>query len=58
VIRKRLEAYEQQTRPVLEYYLAVGRQVVAVDASNDPPPRIFQKIRYAMDLDDCTKDSR
>jgi adenylate kinase len=49
VIRKRLEAYEQQTRPVLEYYQAAGRQVVAVDASNDPPPRVFQKICQAME---------
>jgi adenylate kinase len=48
VIRKRLEAYEQQTRPVLEYYQAAGRQVVEVDASNDPPAVIFQKIRQAM----------
>jgi adenylate kinase len=48
VIRKRLEAYEQQTRPVLEYYQAAGRQVVEVDASNDPPALIFQKIRQAM----------
>ena len=58
VIRKRLEAYDQQTRPVLEFYQAVGRQMVSVDASDDPPPRIFQKIRHAMDLDDCSKDSR
>jgi adenylate kinase len=49
VIRKRLEAYEQQTRPVLEYYQTAGRQVVEVDASNDPPPRIFQKICQAME---------
>jgi adenylate kinase len=49
VIRKRLEAYEQQTRPVLEYYQAAGRQVVEVDASNDPPPRVFQKICQAME---------
>lgn len=48
VIRKRLEAYEQQTRPVLDYYQAAGRQVVEVDASNDPPPRIFKKICQAM----------
>ena len=58
VIRKRLEAYDQQTRPVLEYYLAAGRQVVEVDASNDPPPRIFQKICQAMEQDDRSKDSR
>jgi adenylate kinase len=48
VIRKRLEAYEQQTRPVLEYYQSAGRQVVEVDASNDPPALIFEKIRQAM----------
>jgi len=52
VIRKRLEAYDQQTRPVLEYYRAAGRRVVEVDASNDPPPRIYEKIRQALEQDD------
>jgi len=49
VIRKRLEAYEQQTRPVLEFYQTVGRRVVEVDASKDPPQQIFQKIRQALE---------
>jgi adenylate kinase len=52
VIRKRLEAYDQQTRPVLEYYRAVGRRVVEVDASNDPPARIYEKIGHALEQDD------
>jgi adenylate kinase len=52
VIRKRLDAYESQTRPVLEYYESAGRKVIEVDASNDPPSRIFQKICQAMETDD------
>jgi adenylate kinase len=52
VIRQRLEAYEQQTRPVLEYYRTVGRRVGEVDASNDPPEIVFQKIRRVMEKDD------
>ena len=49
VIRQRLEAYEQQTRPVLEYYRERGRPVLDVDGSNDPPDRIFEKIRAAIE---------
>ena len=37
VIRERLDAYERQTRPVLDYYRNAGRRVLDVDASNDPP---------------------
>ena len=64
VIRERLDAYERQTRPVLEFYRAAGRRVVEVDASNDPPDLVFQKIcwrfRYdrVMESDDRSKDRR
>ncbi len=38
VIRERLDAYERQTRPVLEVFnVTAGRRVIEVDASNDPP---------------------
>ena len=52
VIRERLDAYEQQTRPVLECYRASGRRVIEVDASNDPPATVFQEICQAMETDD------
>ena len=54
VIRERLEAYEQQTRPVLEFYLSAGRRVIEVDASNDPPDKVFQRICQAMECNDCS----
>jgi adenylate kinase len=54
VIRERLDAYELQTRPVLEFYRSAGRRVIRVDASNDPPPAVFQKICQAMETNDCS----
>ena len=56
VIRERLDAYEQQTRPVLDFLKAAGRRFIEVDASYDPPETVFEKIRQAMETDDCTKD--
>jgi adenylate kinase len=49
VIRERLDAYERQTRPVLEYLRTAGRRVIEVDASNDPPEMVFRKIGQAME---------
>ena len=54
VIRERLAAYERQTRPVLTYYASAGRQVIEVDAGDDPPAVIFQKICQAMEVHDCS----
>jgi adenylate kinase len=48
VIGGRLDAYEMQTRPVLEYYRTAGRRVVEVDASTDSPDGVFQKIWQAL----------
>jgi adenylate kinase len=56
VIRQRLDAYERQTRPVLEHFLSSGRRVIEVDASHDPPDAVFQKICQAMESDDRSKD--
>jgi len=58
VIRERLAAYERQTRPVLEYYRSTARPVIEVDASHDPPQRVFEKIRRVMETNDCSKDRR
>jgi adenylate kinase len=49
VIRARLDAYEQQTRPVLDYLRSSGGQVIEVGASDDPPEAVFQKIGRAME---------
>jgi adenylate kinase len=49
VIRGRLDAYERQTRPVLEYFRASGHRVVEVDASNDLPEALHRKICQMME---------
>ncbi len=56
VIRERLDGYERQTRPVLEHYRLAGRPVVEVDASNDPPEAVFERICQAMECDDCPEN--
>jgi adenylate kinase len=58
VIRQRLDAYERQTRPVLDYMRSAGRRVVEVDASNDPPDIVYRKISQAIETDDCSQDRR
>src|ERR1039457_4339307 len=44
VIRGRLDAYDRQTRPVLEYFRTAGRRVVEVNASDDSPEAVHRKI--------------
>lgn len=58
VIRERLNEYERQTRPVLEYYRAAGRRLLEVDASQDPPDKVFEKICQAMNCNDRAQDAR
>jgi adenylate kinase len=58
VIRERLDAYDRQTRPVLDYFASIGRRVIEVDASQDPPDVVYQKICQAMESDDRPKDRR
>ena len=43
VIRERLEAYEKQSRPLIEYYRAQGR-LHEVDAGSDPPESLHRKV--------------
>jgi adenylate kinase len=49
VIRGRLEAYDLQTRPVLEYFREAGHRVVEVDASHETPDGVFGKICQTID---------
>lgn len=58
VIRERLDAYERQTRPVLEYFSSSGRRVYEVDASSGTPEQVFQKIRLALKSNDRTQNGR
>ena len=54
VIRERLEAYGRQTRPLLEFFRSSGVRVEEVDASDNTPEVVFEKIRRAMETDDCS----
>ena len=56
VIRRRLEAYEQQTRPVLDFYRAAGGRLFEVDASTDAPQKVFEKICQAINGHDRAQD--
>lgn len=58
VIRERLDAYERQTRPVLDYLRSAGRRVEEVDGSREDPERIFQRIRQSLNSHDCSKNGR
>jgi len=44
VIRERLDAYENQTRPLIEYFREKGRTLHEVNASTDPPEKVFEQI--------------
>ncbi|MGO9012759.1 MAG: adenylate kinase family protein [Bryobacteraceae bacterium] len=48
VISERLEAYERQTRPVLEYYRTSQVAMLEVDGSQDSPERMSEKICQAL----------
>jgi adenylate kinase len=49
VIRQRLDAYEHQTRPVLDYFRSTGRLVQRIDAANQPPEQIARRICAVLD---------
>ena len=44
VIRERLETYERQTQPLLEFFRENGRRLVEVNAGVDTPDLVSQKI--------------
>lgn len=50
VIRERLEAYERQTSPLLEYYRSRRSDLYEVDGSGGSPEEIFERIRSLLKL--------
>jgi len=44
VIRERLEAYERQTQPLIEYFRQNQRRLLEIDAGSDPPQELVKKI--------------
>jgi adenylate kinase len=50
VVRERLETYERQTRPVLEFLAASGVNVCEVEGGDASPAEILERIRGCMDL--------
>ena len=58
VIRERLDAYQRQTSPVLEFFRDAGRRVEEVNAGDAPPDQVFRKIIRALEWNDRTEDRR
>jgi adenylate kinase len=44
VVRERLEAYEKQTRPLIDFFRSAGHRLIEVDASHGTPEMVFGKI--------------
>ena len=51
-IRERLDTYERQTRPVLEYYRTAPVAMLDVDGSQEPPERVAESICRALKTND------
>lgn len=45
VVRERLEQYERQTQPLLEFFRNTGERVYEVDASGKKPEAVFRQIQ-------------
>jgi adenylate kinase len=58
VVRERLEEYERQTRPVLEFFRYAGQKVLDVEADEKPPEQIYRMICQALETHDRTEDRR
>ena len=48
VIRERMDAYERQTKPLIDFFREKGRRLLEIDASSDPPQVLVQKICRAI----------
>jgi adenylate kinase len=48
VIRERLDAYERQTQPLIEFFRQNQRRLLEIDAGSDPPQELVRKICRAI----------
>jgi adenylate kinase len=49
VIRRRLQEYDAETRPVLDYFRSGGFRIYEVEASHDVPAALAETIRRLID---------
>jgi adenylate kinase len=45
VVRERLEQYELQTQPLIDFFRATSDRLFAVDASREKPEAVFQRLK-------------
>lgn len=45
VVRERLEQYERQTRPLIEFFRATSDRLIEVDASREKPEAVFAHVK-------------
>jgi adenylate kinase len=48
VIQGRLDAYERQTKPLIEYFRDKGRRLLEIEAGSEPPQELLKKICSAI----------
>jgi len=48
VVRERLDQYERQTRPLIEFFRAMSDRLIEVDASRDKPEVVFERIKSGL----------
>jgi adenylate kinase len=58
VIRERLEAYERQTQPLIEYFRQKHRRLLEIDAGSDAPQELVRKICRAIPKDGSATDKQ
>ena len=45
VVRERLEQYEKQTRPVIEFFRKTADRLIEVDGSQETPKAVFERVQ-------------
>src|SRR5258708_35162456 len=48
VVRERLDAYQRQTKPLIEYFHQTGRQLEEIDASKLTPAEVVGRIQETL----------
>jgi len=51
VIRERLEAYDRQTRPLLDYFAATGEPFHELDGNDGTPQEVLAKVGRVLNLE-------